>query len=92
MIVSDLIKQRFNAGLPSNHYFGRDKSGLEVDCLIDRGTTCTPIEIKSGETFHSEFFAGLVKWNQLAGNDPANSYVIYGGTETQIRSQGTAVG
>ncbi len=92
MILSDLLKQRYNAGLPPNLYFWRDKSGHEVDCLLDHGTTLTPIEIKSGETISSDFFTGLIKWNQLAGNNPSQSYVVYGGKEKQIRSQGVALG
>ena len=50
------------------------------------------IEIKSGETVNSDFFTNLVKWNQLAGNDPTNSYVVYGGKQKQTRAQGTAFG
>ncbi len=92
MILSDLLKQRFNAGLLSNLYFWRDKSGHEVDCLLEYGKILVPIEIKSGETLSSDFFANLVQWNQLAGNEPSNSYVIYGGKEKQVRSQGIALG
>lgn len=92
MVLSDLLKQRFNAGLTSNLYFWRDKSGHEIDCILEQGRTLTPIEIKSGETFSADFFANIVKWNQLSGNAPSNSYVVYGGKETQARSQGIALG
>lgn len=54
-----------------------------MDCILDNGGALAPIEIKSGETFSSDFFANLTKWNQLAENDPSNSYVIYGGREKQ---------
>lgn len=92
MILSNLLKQRFNAGLLPNLYFWRDKSGLEVDCILEQGQKLVPIEIKSGETLSSDYFANLVKWNQIAKTDPADSYVIYGGQEKQIRSQGVALG
>jgi hypothetical protein len=92
MVLSDLFKQRFNAGLLPDLYFWRDKSGNEIDGILEQGSTLTPIEIKSGETLSSDFFANLVKWNQLSGNDPANSYVVYGGHEKQVRSQGVALG
>lgn len=92
MILSDLLKRRFNAGLLPNLYFWRDKSGHEIDCIFEQGTTLIPIEIKSGETLSADFFANIVKWNQMAGNDPSNSYVIYGGKEKQTRSQGIALG
>lgn len=91
LILSDLLKQRFNAGLIPNLYFWRDKSGHEVDCILEHGTRLVPVEIKSSETISSDFFISLMKWNQLAGNDPSNGYVVYGGGEKQIRTQGTAL-
>ncbi len=92
MILSELLKRRYNAGLLPNLYFWRDKSGLEVDCILDSGVRLTPIEIKSAETISSEFFAGLVKWNHLAGTDPSQNIVIYGGNEKQTRSMGKVIG
>lgn len=92
MVLSDLFKQRFNAGLPLNLYFWRDKSGHEIDCILDHGTSLVPIEIKSAQTIHTNFFSSLVKWNLLTNDPTTNSYVVYGGTEKQTRSQGTALG
>jgi len=87
MILSDLLKQRFNAGLLPNLYFWRDKSGLEVDCILDFGTKLVPMEIKSGETINADFFSALTKWNLLTNNNPEQSYLVYGGREGQTRSQ-----
>lgn len=92
MILSELTKKQLNAGFPPNLYFWRDKSGLEVDCLIDHGIETIPVEIKSARTMNSDFFSNLTKWNQLSGSDPSNSYVIYAGSEKQSRSQGNALG
>jgi predicted AAA+ superfamily ATPase len=92
MILSDLLKQRFNAGRTPNLYFWRDKSGVEIDCLLDQGTTLVPIEIKSGETINLDFFTNLAKWNRLSGSDPEKAYVIYGGKDKQKRAQGTVLG
>lgn len=88
-ILSDLMKQRFNEGRLSNLYFWRDKSGLEIDCLIEESSKLIPIEIKSAATVHPDFFANLTKWNALSQNPPSQGYVIYGGVENQTRSQGT---
>lgn len=92
MILADLMKQRFNAGLPPNLYFWRDKSGHEVDCILEEGANLIPVEIKSAETMNTDFFSNLVKWNQFANARRGAGYVIYGGKEKQIRSQGTALG
>jgi len=91
MILSEIIKQRFNAGSLPNIYFWRDKSGIEIDCILEKGSNLIPIEIKSAETINQDFFSNIVKWNLLSKNDPSNSFVIYGGDEKQIRSQATAL-
>ena len=44
MVLCNLMKQRFNAGKTSNLYFWRDKTGLEVDCLIEKADGLVPIE------------------------------------------------
>ncbi len=92
MVISDLLKQQNNLGLSSNLYFWRDKSGLEVDCLVDQGTDLIPIEIKSGETINQDFFKNIEKWNILAGRENKKSYVIFGGSELQKRSKAILIG
>jgi hypothetical protein len=91
MVISNILKQRLNVGLMPNIYFWRDKSGLEIDCILENKQQLIPIEIKSGETINSDFFTNLVKWNQLSENEATNSYVIYGGKEKQVRSQGVVL-
>jgi uncharacterized protein len=92
-IISDLYKQYCNRGTRSPLYFWRDLNGRnEVDCIIDRGLNLIPIEVKSGLTISSDFFKGLDFWNNLTQNDPKYSFVVYGGTEKQIRSKGTIIG
>ncbi len=86
LIISDLIKQQLNRGLSPNLYFWRDRSGYEIDCILDEGSNLKPIEINSGRTINRSFFAGLIYWNKLAKSDPGKSYLIYGGKEKQKRS------
>lgn len=92
MIISDLMKASFNQGLKPNLYFWRDKAGHEIDCLIDQGTTLTPIEIKSGYTLNDNYFKNILYWNKLAQKAPSESFLIYGGTEEQKRTQGHVLG
>ena len=91
MILSDLLKKRYNQGLPPNVYFWRDKLGNEIDALLEEGRQLIPIEIKSSATLQSEMFDGLIKWCHLADMDPASGTLIYAGEEKQIRKQGNAV-
>lgn len=91
MILSDIIKQRFHAGRLSNLYFWRDKSGLELDGILENGSSLVPIEIKSGETINSDFFANLMKWNKISSTPPDNNFLVYGGRDDQHRMQGSVL-
>lgn len=88
-IVSELVKKRTNAGKEINLYYWRDKSGYEIDVLVDEGGALLPVEIKSGKTVNSEFFKNLVYWLKLSGEK--QGIVIYGGDQAQQRSNGIAV-
>lgn len=89
LIISEMLKNRYNQGKPSNLYFWRDRSGNEIDALLDRGTSAYPVEIKSGRTIQSSFFKGLTYWNVLA--DQEGGLVYYGGDDQQQRSDRTVV-
>jgi len=85
-VISELLKSRYNAGEVSNLYFWRDRSGHEVDVLIDRGTHLSPLEIKSGRTVNRDYFKGLEFWRKLAGESAGQPWLVYGGDEPQNRS------
>lgn len=87
-IIVDLYKQYYNTAREPHVYFWRDNHGNEVDCIIEKGDMMFPIEIKAGQTISNNYFTGLNYWNELAENDPAQSLVIYTGTEDQKRSIG----
>lgn len=89
MILSDFMKQRYHRALPPNAYFWRDKSGHEIDCLLEEGSRLKPIEIKSSATIQSDWFDGIAKWCQWAELPPNSGSVVYGGDENQTRLQGT---
>lgn len=91
-IIADLYKQYYNSGSQPLLYFWRDRNGyIEVDCIVDKGGSLTPIEVKSGETITSGFWDSLNKWNQIAETDPLKSYLVYGGQLTQGRQNGNLV-
>ena len=59
MIISELLKERLNKGLQDNLYYWRDKTGNEVDVVIDNAGKLTAMELKAGETIAPDFFKGL---------------------------------
>lgn len=89
--IGELLKKRYNAGQPSNLYFWRDRTGNEIDVIIDQGTRLLPVEIKSGETITESYFKGLYHWLKLAGREGGHPFVVYGGNKRQERSHVTVL-
>lgn len=89
MLITEFVKQRTNAGLPINLYYWRDKTGHEIDLIIDNTDKLLPIEIKSGKTINTEFFKNIEYWMTLSGEKKA--MLLYAGNEYQTRSSGIEV-
>ena len=66
-------------------FFWRDRTGHEVDLLIEESSLSSPVEIKSGQTMDSGMMAGLRWWCDLAGRPPESAVLVYGGGERQER-------
>ena len=90
MIVSELLKERFNAGTADNLYYWQDKTGNEVDVLIDNAGKLTVIEMKAGETIATDFFKGIEYFSSLK-TGTVQKLLIYGGNQEQKRSNGIIV-
>ena len=90
MVLSELLKKRFNMGLTDNLYYWRDKTGNEVDVLVDNAGKLTAIELKAGETLSSDFFKFLHYFSSLI-DVKVQQWLIYGGTQEQKRSNGILV-
>ena len=90
-IISDIIKNYLNQGIEPRIYFWRDKSEHEIDCIIEDKQKLIPVEIKSGRTFNQRFFDGLNYWNTMEEENSALGYVIFAGSEQQIRGHNLLV-
>ncbi|MDK2977960.1 MAG: uncharacterized protein PWP52_674 [Bacteroidales bacterium] len=86
LIVSEIIKQQYNTGNNESLYYWRDKTGREIDLIMDKTSSFIPIEIISGKTIHNEFFKNLRYWLKLTGEKQGK--VIYAGDSDQKRSEG----
>lgn len=91
-VVSEFIKHSYNNGLEPNIYFWRDKTGNEIDLLVETSEKLIPIEIKSSQTITSDYFKGLNYYNNLSRGSYKDLYVIYGGNLKQQRSGGNVLG
>ena len=89
MVVSDLMKNYLNKGIEPPIFFWRDKTGHEIDVIIDLGDKMIPIEIKSGKTVTSDWFKNLKYWQNLSHQNGA--FVLYGGKQMQKRTNLTVL-
>lgn len=85
-IIAEIIKQKLNYDFSEKLYFWRDKTGREIDLIIDKTTEFIPVEIKSGKTIQNEFFKNLRYLLKLSGEKQGK--IIYAGDTNQRRSEG----
>lgn len=90
VVVAEAIKHRFNRGRQANVSFFRDAGGLECDLLYETGIGTAAIEIKSGSTVSSDWFASLNRVARLIPNVSA-TVVVYGGSVREVRRDGEVV-
>ena len=90
LVITEVLKGAFNRGVRPDVYFFRDSHGSEVDLLIREGGLLTPVEIKSSETFSSEFVEGLERFRSLGVGRVAAGAVLYGG-ERRFRVRGIRI-
>ena len=91
LVVSELLKARFNRGLQSNLYFWRNNTGIEVDVIVDHGEKLLPVEIKSGETVCQDWFKNLSAWESYAGDAAEPPLLVYGGGRREPRQTAEVV-
>ena len=66
-------------GIKAPIFFWRDKTGNEIDLIIENGQELVPFEIKSSKTFNSSFTDTLEKWFHFKDNKTKTGTVIYNG-------------
>ena len=94
-VVSEIVKARSHHGLPAADLsYYRDRGGSEVDLVLRRGADLLAVEIKSGQTVASDFFAALDSFAKALSGDPKQPrptrLLVYAGDTPQQRS-GVAV-
>jgi predicted AAA+ superfamily ATPase len=80
-VVAELLKKRFNGARLSNITFFRDRSGNEVDVVVEDGNALLPVEIKSSQTASTDFIKSLRYFGELFPDQVKKSLVVYDGKE-----------
>ena len=83
MIFSELMKERYNNGLPAQFFFLCDSKGNEVDCVIEKAGETVFAEIKMAETLSSAHQKNIRLFRKDYPTQLAD-YVIYTGNEDVV--------
>lgn len=78
-VFSEIYKAFAHSGELPPLYFWRDRTGHEVDIVIDSGKRLVPVEIKSAETIDSSFFDGLKYYISLDAPVLKTGVLVHGG-------------
>ena len=91
-VVSEILKQRTHQGCSGSLSFYRDRSGTEVDLVIERPEGLTLVEAKSAATPSSGFLSTARKVSgHLQDQIACDLFAVYGGDQLQFRTQGQLV-
>ena len=89
-VVSETAKAYHHHRRTPPLFFWRDRTGHEIDLVIEAAGELFPVEIKSGHTLSGDMFDGLRWWCTLSGQSLDSATLIYGGEESYTR-RGVAV-
>jgi len=85
-VVAEIAKAYLHHRRPAPLFFWRDRTGHEVDLLIEEGGSLFPVEIKSAQTPNAEMLEGLRWWSKIAGAAAGDATLVYAGREAFTRS------
>jgi predicted AAA+ superfamily ATPase len=80
-VVSELVKAFENSDKEAPLFFWRDRTGHQIDVLIDLGDRLLPVEVKSGLTVASDAVEGLRWWLDLPANPNRRGVLVHGGVD-----------
>ncbi len=93
LIVAEIAKQQFQTGWSMDLFFWQAPNRREIDLLREQQQHITLAEIKSGTTINSSFFKNITYFKkQLPPSFKCTPYLIYGGTDSQQRTEANVVG
>jgi predicted AAA+ superfamily ATPase len=80
LVVSEVYKAFAHRGERPPLFFWRDRTGHEVDIVVDLGRRTVPVEVKLSRTVRSDAFRGLDLYTSLAG--VRGGVLVHGGEAT----------
>lgn len=89
LVINEFLKYFYHRGVSPTLSFWRDKTGNEIDLIIEKDNKKTAFEIKSGKTPSPQFFKGLKKWKKLSETPAEQLFIIYDGDQKMKTENGS---
>ncbi len=86
LVILDIYKSILNSSSNDNLYFFRDKTGNEVDLLVDKGSEVVPVEIKSSSSFHSDFLKGIEYYRSISKEQNSGAIIYTGKSSWDVKN------
>lgn len=83
LIILELLKAKFNNGQRSNLFYWRDRTGNEIDVLLDQSAQVVPVEIKTSATFTTDYVKGINYWKKINPN-VKKAFVVFTGKTASL--------
>ncbi|HEX3529532.1 MAG TPA: ATP-binding protein [Thermoanaerobaculia bacterium] len=91
-VVAEIAKAHLHRGRRPRLSFYRDRSGLEIDLVLEKGADLVLVEVKAAQTPSSEAFSAFERFAAALTAPEApkivDRLVVYGGLESQERTRG----
>ncbi|HYX23178.1 MAG TPA: ATP-binding protein [Thermoanaerobaculia bacterium] len=91
-VVAEIAKAHLHRGRRPRFSFYRDRNGLEIDLILEKGADLVLVEVKSGQTPSGQHFSAFERFAEALAAHPvpriAERIVVYGGAESQERRRG----
>lgn len=78
LVISEIIKIFFHAGIRPHIYYWKESNGKEIDCIIEKSPSeIIAIEIKGGETFNKDYLNSLIGFPDTSDNLKVHKYLVH---------------
>ncbi len=87
--ITEIKKNRANAGINGGMYYFRDSAGNEVDLLMEKNNETMAVEIKATKKPDNVDFHGLKYWKKYRPGDAA--ILLHAGSKNDLLNEGLGI-
>ena len=91
LVLNNFVKRAYNKGEKPKFSFFRDKTGREIDLIIESGVGLRLIEIKSSTGFNPDYFKNIRYFEKTFPDKVISASIIYDGETSDLDNQKSGI-